>query len=83
MTVQERFAFDDMDNSFREITIIRSKFEEMASKINSLINDVYVAQMHQKDIELEMLVSQINPHFLYNVLQTIHGGGSPSRGPGY
>ena len=29
--------------------------------------------MHQKDIELEMLVSQINPHFLYNVLQTIHG----------
>ena len=66
-------AFDDMDNSFREITIIRSKFEEMASKINSLINDVYVAQMHQKDIELEMLVSQINPHFLYNVLQTIHG----------
>lgn len=66
-------AFDDMDNSFREITIIRSKFEEMAAKINSLINDVYVAQMHQKDIELEMLVSQINPHFLYNVLQTIHG----------
>lgn len=66
-------AFDDMDNSFREITVIRSKFEEMAGKINSLINDVYVAQMHQKDMELEMLVSQINPHFLYNVLQTIHG----------
>ena len=43
-------AFDDMDNSFREITVIRSKFEEMAGKINSLINDVYVAQMHQKDI---------------------------------
>lgn len=66
-------AFDDMDNSFGEITVIRGKFEEMAGKINSLINDVYVAQMHQKDIELEMLVSQINPHFLYNVLQTIHG----------
>ena len=58
---------------FREIAEIRTKFEEMTQKVDSLINDVYVAKMQQQNMELEMLINQINPHFLYNVLQTIHG----------
>lgn len=58
---------------FREIAEIRTKFEEMTRKVDSLINDVYVAKMQQQNMEMEMLINQINPHFLYNVLQTIHG----------
>lgn len=60
-------------DEFREIAEIRSKFGEMTKKVDSLINDVYVAKMQQQNMELEMLINQINPHFLYNVLQTIHG----------
>lgn len=66
-------AFDAKDGELGEILVIREKFEEMAGKIDSLISDVYLAQMHRKDIEMEMLVSQLNPHFLYNALQTVHG----------
>ena len=61
------------EDEFREIAEIRVKFGEMTKKVDSLINDVYVAKMQQQNMELEMLINQINPHFLYNVLQTIHG----------
>ena len=64
---------DRPKGEFHEIAEIRAKFEEMTEKVHSLINDVYVAKLQQQNIELEMLINQINPHFLYNVLQTIHG----------
>lgn len=58
---------------YGEILTIRAKFEEMADKIAALIGDVYTAQRLRRDMELEALMNQINPHFLYNVLQTIQG----------
>ncbi len=54
-----------------ELAVIGERFEEMAGKINTLINEVYVAQLQQKEAELEALINQINPHFLYNVFQLI------------
>ena len=54
-----------------EIYTIAIKFEEMAEKIDKLIQEVYVAQLSQKEMELEAMVNQINPHFLYNVFQLI------------
>lgn len=64
-------AFDASEKNYGEILTIRTKFEEMADKINALIQDVYLAQMRKREMELEALVNQINPHFLYNVLQLI------------
>lgn len=55
----------------RELYIIRTKFEEMAGKINTLISDVYLAELSRKEMELEAMTNQINPHFLYNVFQLI------------
>ena len=54
-----------------EIYTIAMKFEEMAEKIDKLIQEVYVAQLSQKEMELEAMINQINPHFLYNVFQLI------------
>jgi two-component system, sensor histidine kinase YesM len=54
-----------------EIAIIGQRFEQMVFEINKLINDVYLSNLKQKETELKVLQSQINPHFLYNSLQLI------------
>lgn len=54
-----------------EIMVIRMKFEEMAGNISKLINDVYLATLKKREMELQVLTNQINPHFLYNTLQVI------------
>ncbi len=43
----------------------------MLTDIKKLINQVFQVQMQKRNVELRVLQSQINPHFLYNTLDTI------------
>lgn len=43
----------------------------MIDKINSLVEEVKLDERHIREAELALLQSQINPHFLYNTLDTI------------
>jgi len=61
-----------------EIGQLTSEFNRMTLQIKSLIDDVYVADIQKKNLEIEhrraqlnALQSQINPHFLFNALETI------------
>lgn len=55
-----------------EIGRLTEAFNDMASRIHHLINEVYAKKLEQKNAELRALQSQINPHFLYNTLDTIN-----------
>ncbi|MFD2880128.1 sensor histidine kinase [Paenibacillus rhizoplanae] len=52
----------------QEFTLLNEEFNDMAEKIQSLIEQVYLEQLRAKDAHLKQLQSQINPHFLYNCL---------------
>lgn len=56
---------------YPEIMKLSNVFNKMTSKINFLVNDVYQKQLLLQESELKSLQSQMNPHFLFNVLVTI------------
>ena len=72
LDVIERIEGDD------EITSLMKSYNQMALRINELIESVYKGRMREQEIsiakqkaELLALHSQINPHFLFNALESI------------
>lgn len=54
-----------------EIAELGKDFNLMLNRINELIGTVYKTEILQKDVLLKALENQVNPHFLYNTLETI------------
>ncbi|MEC0229563.1 sensor histidine kinase [Paenibacillus alba] len=54
-----------------ELDDISRSFNRMCEELMSHIDQVYVADIKQKQAELIAFQAQINPHFLYNTLEAI------------
>ena len=54
-----------------ELDVIACHFNEMCEKLDLHIQKSYLAEIEQKNAEMSALQSQINPHFLYNTLDSI------------
>lgn len=57
----------DMD----EIAVLSRSFNEMTEEIGTLVEDIKEQQINLHLTETKLLQAQINPHFLYNTLDTI------------
>ncbi|MDO5349665.1 MAG: sensor histidine kinase [Lachnospiraceae bacterium] len=54
-----------------EIGWIGKRINRMSSHIQELLENRIQAEKEKKDLEIKMLQAQINPHFLYNTLDSI------------
>ncbi|HBL35407.1 MAG TPA: sensor histidine kinase [Firmicutes bacterium] len=55
-----------------EIGTLQRKFLKMVKRIKNLIQENYTKQLLVKEAQLRALQAQINPHFLYNALESIN-----------
>ncbi len=58
-------------SNINEVTYLSINFSEMILRIDNLIETVYNSEIKKKEAQLKSLESQINPHFLYNTLDSI------------
>ncbi len=66
------FAVRVPGNRKDEIGKLAESFNYMLDEINTLIKQVYQEKIAQKNAEIQALQAQINPHFLYNTLDSVN-----------
>ncbi|NOU88287.1 hypothetical protein GC102_21350 [Paenibacillus sp. LMG 31460] len=58
-------------STYEEFSLLNRGINEMLDKINELIEESVKRQLLQKEAEYDALQSKMDPHFLYNTLQSI------------
>ena len=65
------FAARAMVSSGDEIESLARSFNDMAEKMQALLNKTKEDERRMRWLDLRLLQEQINPHFLYNTLDTV------------
>lgn len=62
-----------------EIGRLHQRFDRMATRIRTLVDTNYKNELLRKEAQIKALESQINPHFLYNTLESINWRAKASK----
>lgn len=71
MIIDNNFTYQAKITSTDEMGQLSASMNIMAQKLDEAINEAYRKEILRKRAELDLLQSQINPHFLYNTLSGI------------
>lgn len=61
-----------VEHPTNEVERIVAGFNEMSGQLKQLVEKVKQSTVDQKNAELQAMEAQIDPHFLYNTLDTIN-----------
>ncbi|WP_391571388.1 sensor histidine kinase [Cohnella sp.] len=62
----------EQNSGIYEVDELGQKFSSMLVTLHALIEKSFVEEMERRQLQLELLHAQINPHFLYNTLDLIN-----------
>lgn len=79
--VSSNFEIEPLCNGTDEIGVLTDSFNDMVRQISGLLKEQYKLGYEIKDLEFQVLQSQINPHFLYNTLDMIYWLGIDNEAP--
>lgn len=73
MTLVQQGRFINLPDvkSNDEIGLLSVRFEQMSAELNQLVERIYQEQEEKTEAEIRALQAQINPHFLYNTLNSV------------
>lgn len=75
------FAVRFKTKGHNEIDQLGMEFNAMLQRTDFLVKLVYLVEIKKKEAEIKALYSQINPHFLYNTLDSIYWMGQMEKAP--
>lgn len=71
ITIGEESKLCIKDNSFDEFSVINDSFNKMVDELKISTAQVYESKLREINASFVALQAQINPHFLYNTLNSI------------
>lgn len=71
-TAGEYLSVDFAPVNISELMVLQFQFKLLLNRINYLIKDIRQKEETKKKMEYDLLQEQINPHFIYNTLDTIN-----------
>lgn len=59
-------------NTKDELGFLAHNFNQMSGRIQTLINEVYVREIKEREAQLKAIQAQLHPHFLHNILNELY-----------
>ncbi|WP_115993476.1 cache domain-containing sensor histidine kinase [Cohnella lupini] len=65
-------SLNDLPAASGDFHMLERSVDHLIIRVRTLVEEKYKAELHEREAQLQALQAQINPHFLYNTLDTIN-----------